>query len=93
VPQQALFLMNSPFAVEQARAIAVRTEAAGVAAPPARIDSLYRLLYGRSPTGEEIELGMRFVSDASRERPDVKLTPWEQYAQVLMLANEFAFMD
>jgi mono/diheme cytochrome c family protein len=92
VPQQALFLMNSPFAVEQAKAVAARPEVVGVSEPPARVDALYRLLYGRAPTGDEVEMGVRFVSEAS-PAPETKLTPWEQYAQVLLLANEFAFVD
>jgi hypothetical protein len=99
VPQQALFLMNSPFAIQQAKALAARPEVADVSPAELRIDALYRLLYGRPPTAEEIELGVRFVTEANRERerpepaPLTKLTPWEQYAQVLLLANAFAFVD
>jgi hypothetical protein len=95
VPQQGLFLMNSPFALQQAKALAARPEVAGPSQPELRIDALYRLLYGRPPSAEEIELGVRFVDEASRGRqpPETKLTPWEQYAQVLLLANEFAFVD
>jgi mono/diheme cytochrome c family protein len=98
VPQQALFLMNSPFAVQQAKAVAARSEVVGPSQPEQRIDALYRVLYGRPPTAEEVEMGVRFVNEASRERerpekPETKLTPWEQYAQVLLLANEFAFVD
>jgi mono/diheme cytochrome c family protein len=92
VPQQALFLMNSPFAVQQAQAVVARPEVAGVPDPAARVAALYRLLYGRPPTGAEAELGVRFVAEA---HPDAatKLAPWEQYAQVLLSANEFAFVD
>lgn len=96
VPQQALFLMNSPFAVQQAKAIAARPEIANTSQLEPRIDFLYRLLYGRLPTVVEIDLGVGFIDEASRERKrseDSKLTPWEQYAQVLLLANEFAFVD
>jgi mono/diheme cytochrome c family protein len=92
VPQQALFLMNSPFAVQQAQALAARPEVAGQSQPGLRIDALYRLLYGRPPTTEEAELGVRFVEDA-HAASETKLAPWEQYAQVLLLANEFAFVD
>jgi hypothetical protein len=92
VPQQALFLMNSPFAVQQAKALAARPEVAEGSEPEVRIEALYRLLYGRPPTAEEVELGMRFVDDA-RTTAETKLTPWEQYAQVLLLANEFVFVD
>jgi hypothetical protein len=93
VPQQALFLMNSPFAIQQAKGLASRPEIAGPSQPVMRIDALYRLLYGRTPTAEEVQLGERFVAEVSHERPEAKLSPWEQYAQVLLLANEFAFVD
>jgi hypothetical protein len=98
VPQQALFLMNSPFAVDQAKALAARSDLAGLSQPELRIDALYRVLYGRPPSAEEVQMGVRFVDQASRERErpeksETKLTPWEQYAQVLLLANEFAFVD
>jgi hypothetical protein len=92
VPQQALFLMNSPFAVQQAKAVANRPEVVGAATPESRIEVLYRLLYGRLSTAEEVELGVRFVNEA-HPAAETKLTPWEQYAQVLLLANEFAFVD
>jgi hypothetical protein len=98
VPQQALFLMNSPFALQQAKSLAARPDVAEPSQPELRIDALYRLLYGRAPQPDEVELGVRFIDAAGRERqrpeqPATTLTPWEQYAQVLLLANEFAFMD
>jgi hypothetical protein len=90
VPQQALFLMNSPFVQEQARALAKRTE--GAATPAERVALLYRLAYGRRPTGEESALGLGFVS-APRPTDAGSLGAWEEYAQVLLLGNEFAFAD
>src|SRR5262249_51912867 len=92
VPQQALFLMNSPFVVQQAQALAARPEVAQVSQPELHVEALYRLLYGRPPLSEEVELGVRFVREA-QTAPETKLSPWEQYAQVLLLANEFAFVD
>src|SRR5262249_38852763 len=90
VPQQALFLMNSPFLVEQAKALVARPDVAGLAEPGPRIARLYRLLYERPPEPGETSLGLRFLAKAGRAE---KLSPWECYAQVLLLANEFAFVD
>jgi hypothetical protein len=92
VPQQALFLMNSPFAVQQAKAIVARPDVAGEPDAEGRVEAMYRILYGRPPTPTELDLGVRFVEE-SHQTPDAKLTPWEQYAQVLLLANEFVFVD
>jgi hypothetical protein len=91
VPQQALFLMNSPFVVEQARLFVSRPDVATQPDDPAKIDRMYRLAYGRAAAPEEVELGRRFLAEAARA--PAKLSPWEQFAQVLLLANEFLFVD
>jgi mono/diheme cytochrome c family protein len=94
VPQQALFLMNSPFVSEQARHLAARLEAEHLSDPGTRIDRLYRLGLGRLPESDERELAMRFVEDKLGKTP-VKggLSVWEAYAQALLLTNEFSYVD
>ena len=57
---------------------------------------LYRIVYARDPDDEEVRLGMQFVATTAKTPlagPPVALTPWERYAQVLLMANEFAFVD
>jgi hypothetical protein len=102
VPQQALFLMNSPFVVEQVRHLVGHQDVASLKNPEERIQLLYRRVYVRRADDEEVKLGMRFVEAASKApreavKPDrigaPELTPWERYAQVLLLANEFMFVD
>jgi mono/diheme cytochrome c family protein len=96
VPQQALFLMNAPFVVEQARRLASRPDVLARQEPGDRIRYLYRLLYGRPAGPEEVELGRRFLAESGIDKPmspGRKLSAWEEYAQVLLLANEFAFVD
>ncbi len=61
VPQQALFMMNSPFAMEQAAALINRGEIASEKNPRLRIQKLYRLVYGRAPKAEEIALGLEYL--------------------------------
>jgi mono/diheme cytochrome c family protein len=91
VPPQALFLMNSPFVTEQAKHFASRPDVAWQPTDAKRIDRMYRLAYGRGPEADEVEMGLRFLH-ADRDAK-AKLTAREQYAQVLLLANEFAFVD
>jgi hypothetical protein len=102
VPQQALFLLNSPFVVEQARALVRRPGFTALKSPSEQVQYLYRRLYGRRADREEMKLGLRFLAAARTPprkggRVDPKaappLSPWEKYAQVLLLANEFAFVD
>jgi len=92
VPQQALFLLNSPFAVEQAKAFAARPDVAGLADPAERVRAMYRLAYGRDADADEVRLGVGFIQ-AVGGKVEKGLGAWEQYAQVLLLANEFAFVD
>jgi hypothetical protein len=88
VPQQALFLMNAPFVLEQAKALAARVTATESAT---RVAELYHLAYARRPTAHETTLALEFVQSPLSDR--TKLGPWEQLAQVLLLSNEFAFVD
>jgi mono/diheme cytochrome c family protein len=90
VPQQALFLMNSPFVVDQAKALAARPDVTARKETDERIGALYRLLYGRAPDAEEVALGRRYVESAPSEK---LMSPWEKYCQVLLLSNEFVFVD
>jgi hypothetical protein len=96
VPQQALFLLNSPFVLEQARALIRRPEFASLTEEaPSRIQSLYRLVFGRDADAEEVRLGERFLAGGGEPTgpTTVTLTAWERYAQVLLLSNEFMFVD
>jgi hypothetical protein len=90
VPQQALFLMNSPFVTEQAKALAARPEVVDARSPTEKVEALYKLALGRRPTSAESELAVEFVGD---EEPKAGFGRWEQLAQVLLLSNEFAFVD
>jgi hypothetical protein len=90
VPQQALFLMNSPFVTEQAKALAARPEVVAAQSPTQKVDALYRLALGRRPTSAEAELAVGFVGTDEKKS---SFGPWEQLAQVLLLSNEFAFVD
>ncbi|MDR3636613.1 MAG: DUF1549 and DUF1553 domain-containing protein [Isosphaeraceae bacterium] len=60
VPQQALFLMNSPFVIEQSRDLAAFAQAAG-SDSTSRIRALYFRLFGRAPSPAETALALEFV--------------------------------
>ena len=70
VPQQALFLMNSPFAVEQAEHVVQRPELAATSDPTQRIVQLYGVLFQRVPTPEEVSLGAQFLASEQRQNAD-----------------------
>ena len=94
-PQQALYFMNSPFVMRQAKALAARPDIQD-ADPQARIAQLYRTLFAREATPEEIWAGLKYLkaeAAASATGKAAKLSPWEKYAQVLLESNELVFID
>ena len=69
VPQQALFLMNSPLVVEQAKNLVHRNDFTALADAQARIGLLYALIYQRPAKPEEITIGLAFLKvEPSREQ-------------------------
>lgn len=89
VPQQYLFLLNSRFMIDRAKALVCRIEE--VKGEIARIERMYSLLYGRLPSGAEKKLGLEFLTH-SAEGENGPLTPWQRYAQVMLSSNEFMFV-
>ncbi|MBI3822926.1 MAG: PSD1 domain-containing protein [Planctomycetes bacterium] len=89
VPQQQLFVLNSDFTIETAKAFAKRLEQA---APKdeERIALAFRLAYGREPTPIELRASVEFVRDGGMKD---QLTPWEQFAQAILASNEFLWVD
>jgi hypothetical protein len=54
-----------------------------------RIVLAYRLALSRAPDPAELKTAREFVTMA----PPDRLTAWEQFAQVLLASNEFAWVD
>ena len=61
--------------------------------PAQRIAYLYRQAYGREPQTDELALGQRYLKAAGVPAGVEQATTWEKYAQVILLANEFVFID
>ncbi|MDQ2900505.1 MAG: PSD1 and planctomycete cytochrome C domain-containing protein, partial [Acidobacteriota bacterium] len=82
VPQQALYLMNSPFIAEQARHLVARPEIRSARDDKSRVAHLYRTVFGRTPTNDEMHDALAYVgaeAAAPREKlqPEEDSTPWE----------------
>ena len=92
VPLQQLFVLNSEFMTNLAKDIARNAQAKSDADDSARIIDLYEKLYSRQPTSSELEIGRRFVQN-TEPTPGTQLTRWERYAQALLAANEFMYLD
>ncbi len=80
VPQQALFMMNSPFAIEQAKKLAARKDVADQPDAAARIGALYRFALGRAPTPQEADLAARFVQTEQAQPAKVEVARATQWS-------------
>ena len=61
VPQQSLFLMNSPLVIETARALVQQREFLNYQGHRERINSLYLSIFQRPPTTEEFQLCANYL--------------------------------
>ena len=61
VPQQALFMMNSPLVVEQARNLTLRPDFKAQTKAEDRIKLLYKLIYQRAPGEIEAKLALDYI--------------------------------
>jgi len=95
VPVQRLYFMNNTFVYAQAGKLAARVYPKPDEA--ARITEAYRLLYGRAPKADELQLGLTFLK-TTPEKPGYMVDPepataWKQYARILFSSNEFEFLN
>ncbi len=91
MPQQALFALNSPFALSQAQAVTRRPEIATLQDSSERIRAIYRAVLAREPDESELNASLEFVTLPAA--PQSALSNWEQFAQVLMSSNELMYVD
>jgi hypothetical protein len=88
-PLQKLFVLNSPFMVRQAEALAGRlTSTASQDAE--RIEVAYKTMYARPPTEAEVAFGLEFLESCGESDERAR---WTQYAQVLLASNEMLMID
>ena len=93
VPQQQLFVLNSPFMVTQAKALSDRLEKEA-SDDAGRVRRGYELAFARPATGEEVSLGVRYLQ--TRDAVDGnqnKQNRRERYCQALLASNEFMYVD
>ncbi len=91
VPQQALFLMNSPFIIAQAKNLVDRPEFKSASTDQQRLRLLYQWAFQRDPSREEIKWAREFTDVAAPSHP--RLDAWQKYAQVILMSNELVFVD
>ncbi len=93
VPQQALFLMNSPFMAARAHEFVIQPAIATAANLSQKLERMHQIAFQRAPTAGELELARSFLERPTGAGTSTSLPPIEQYAQALLSANEFVFVD
>jgi hypothetical protein len=94
-----LFMMNDPFAHEQADKFAIRIGLADVDMTK-RINYAYRLAFGRPASADEIKLGKDYLKQCAQNLKATKIPKEQQpraalasYCRTLFSSNEFLFVD
>jgi hypothetical protein len=89
VATQALYLMNSPFLMEQARHAAKAALASSVG-DENRVERAYRVTLGRLPTPREKEIALEAVSGKMNAE---QLAAWERLYQALFASIDFRYVN
>jgi hypothetical protein len=99
VPAQSLYLMNSPFVVEQAEHLA-KSIINAENIDPRRIEMLYKICYGRYPQENEIARASDFLRRANEALADSvsttdsqTLAAWTDLCHALFASIEFRYID
>jgi len=81
VPQQYLFMMNSPFMINRAAALGLWLHEHD-SEINRRIELVYHKLYSRRPEKSEVQIAQNWLGNSPNRET------WNQYAQVLLSAHE-----
>ncbi|MFO0965201.1 MAG: DUF1553 domain-containing protein [Gemmataceae bacterium] len=90
VSTQALFLLNSPFVMEQARHAAERLLAEKGLSDKERLAKAYRDALGRPPSAAEEKLALAYLARASA---DARAAAWERVYQVIFACIDFRYVE
>ena len=90
VAPQALFFLNDPFVSGVAKDLAARIRKETPAVSELRINHLYALTLGRTPTKAEIEIGTKLLGQGSVSDGS---DPLVRYCLLILSTNEFLYVD
>ena len=91
VPQQTLYLLNSPVVQQQAQALTASWGEAELS-DQEKLEHLFGQVLQRSPKEHETQLFLDYLAQSS-ESSQEDWTAWDEIAQVLLVSNEFMFVD
>ena len=100
VAPQALYVMNSPFVLEQAKAFAAQLMGMKTLSEADRVKLAYMKAYSRPATADEAQKCQNFLSkyadSLSPGEPDAakrRQKAWESLTQIILASNEFLYVN
>ena len=94
VPSQALFLLNSSFVTNQAKAMANTILGEENSAPESLVTQAYQRALSRSPTEDELARAMKFHQEALGDKGDDYATDaLTHLCHALFASAEFRYLD
>ncbi len=97
---QALFVMNSPFILEQARLWSADLLRGKENRDETRIANAFEKALARPPTSEELTRSLRYLkdydADVARSEPDAtkrRERAWQSFCHALIASSEFRFLN
>jgi len=93
VPQQALYMMNSPFVIAQAEALAAGPDFASSMPEQRQVQALYRSIFSRDASPKEVGAAIAFVkaTDAAPREPELPPAWQHGYGHFDAAAKKVAF--
>lgn len=92
VAPQALYLMNHPFVLEQAKATASRLMEPNESRLEERIVHGYRLVLGRLPASEEMKIAKELLGLSAELTKQEQLERWTLWTQALFASIDFRYL-
>ncbi len=100
VAPQALFMMNSTFAVSQSKSMVERLANSGAKTDTARVDLAYTLTFGRPASSAERDRALAYITNAVRDARarnedavKAQTTGWAGFCQALFASAEFRYLN
>ena len=104
VPQQGLFMMNSPMIDHYATEFSKRWVGNGAVLEPKLnesknqkalqiVESLFQSILLRNPSAMESERSWDYLRSTSRDETDLASFAWDDFIKAILCTNEFCFID
>lgn len=92
LPSQALYLMNSPFVIQQSRLAATRLLAQKELSDEQRIVLAWQRALGRPPNDQELEIMQNFIDQSDPADAEQQLAAWADLCQTLIASLDFRYL-